>query len=255
MSVDQAGDMKFVLVQEFDARRRKNARYSLRAYARDLGIEPSALLKVLKGQRRLTPKTYERIAGRLHRGITRGQILRARPGWHTPVELETFKVLSEWQHFALLELLRCENFEPSIQSISARLELSEETVSASVARLKELGLLEISEQGEWIDRSGNLSTVHMGEVSAQALRSYHNQILRMASESLEHTPIQERDNSSMVFAAPEQLMPEIKDRIKKFRRELVSWIESQPKASQVYQLAICMYPVTVSLPSQAKEKP
>jgi len=46
-----------LLQAEFDRRRACNRRYSLRAFARSLGIDHSALSQVLRGKRRLTART------------------------------------------------------------------------------------------------------------------------------------------------------------------------------------------------------
>src|SRR5687768_9276024 len=44
------------LVQEFERRRRKNPKYSLRAYGRSLGVDHSLLSKIIRGQRPLSIK-------------------------------------------------------------------------------------------------------------------------------------------------------------------------------------------------------
>jgi transcriptional regulator with XRE-family HTH domain len=53
------------LHSEFAKRRSKNERYSLRAFARFLQLEPSYLSKVLRGHRRMSLPTITKIAERL----------------------------------------------------------------------------------------------------------------------------------------------------------------------------------------------
>jgi transcriptional regulator with XRE-family HTH domain len=54
-----------LLLKEFDQRKLKNSRYSLRAYARDLGVDSSFLSKVLRGKRILGYKVAEDMRKRL----------------------------------------------------------------------------------------------------------------------------------------------------------------------------------------------
>jgi len=53
------------LKQDFLRRKARNPRFSQRAYARYLGIDPSALNRLLSGKEDLSSATYVRIAQRL----------------------------------------------------------------------------------------------------------------------------------------------------------------------------------------------
>ena len=54
-----------VLAAELQRRCRRNRRYSLRAFGRALGIDHSTLSQVMRGGRRLTPRSVLRLATRL----------------------------------------------------------------------------------------------------------------------------------------------------------------------------------------------
>jgi plasmid maintenance system antidote protein VapI len=45
----------------FDERRLRNKNYSLRALARDLGVDPSDLVNILNNKKRVTPRVAYRI--------------------------------------------------------------------------------------------------------------------------------------------------------------------------------------------------
>jgi transcriptional regulator with XRE-family HTH domain len=57
-----------LLQRELNARRAANRRYSLRAFARFLRIDHSALSQILRGKRALTPNMIRRLAARLGLG-------------------------------------------------------------------------------------------------------------------------------------------------------------------------------------------
>ena len=67
-----ATDLRALLQADFDRRRRRDARYSLRAFALNLGVPHSTLLRFLRPDRRLTPRTARRLGARL--GWTAAQI-------------------------------------------------------------------------------------------------------------------------------------------------------------------------------------
>jgi len=58
-------DFRSFLQNELEKRCKKNPRFSLRAFARTLEVEPSALSKILHGKRALTPKMLMRMASQL----------------------------------------------------------------------------------------------------------------------------------------------------------------------------------------------
>lgn len=55
-----------ILQREFDNRREENARYSLRAYAKFLDMDPSSLSAVLRGKRLFPLKKVEFVSSKLH---------------------------------------------------------------------------------------------------------------------------------------------------------------------------------------------
>ncbi len=61
----QEQDFRSFLQDELEKRCKKNPRFSLRAFARTLEVEPSALSKILHGKRALTPKMLMRMASHL----------------------------------------------------------------------------------------------------------------------------------------------------------------------------------------------
>ncbi|HEX4683161.1 MAG TPA: hypothetical protein VH277_10645 [Gemmatimonadaceae bacterium] len=65
-------DLRARLEQQFCERRRRNSRYSLRGFARSLGMHHSVLSQILQRRRRLTARTIQRIGTRI--GLTAHEI-------------------------------------------------------------------------------------------------------------------------------------------------------------------------------------
>src|SRR5262245_17090739 len=125
--------------EHLSVRQRQNPHYSLRAYARDLDIHPSTLSKIIKGERALPLKNAQRVVEKMslspkERTLFMDTLLM------TKVKLDTIKiaeddsrlildeshhsVISEWEHFATLELFNLEGFVCSAEAIALRLNIS-----------------------------------------------------------------------------------------------------------------------------------
>ena len=58
-------DLRATLERELESRRRRNPRYSLRAFARALGTNHGTLSQILSSKRRLTPRSIRRLGARI----------------------------------------------------------------------------------------------------------------------------------------------------------------------------------------------
>ena len=238
------------LQDELIQRCRNNPSYSLRAFARSLSLEPSALSKILRGRRAISASMVDRLAPRLGMDPEESRIVRnsAKKGKlpaHEFAQLsaDTFRVISDWYHYAILELTTLHQFHGNTAWIARTLGITVSEVNIAVERLVRLEFLEIDKNGKWKDVSGNITTVG-NEFTAAAFRNLQKQILRMAAEAMEKVPMEERDQSSLTLAVDARLLPKAKEKIKKFRRELSAFLQSSEKRDRVYQVSLSLYPVT-----------
>jgi uncharacterized protein (TIGR02147 family) len=248
-------DFRRYLQSELVRRTKVNPKYSLRAFARSLGIQPNFLSKILLGQRSVTHATIIRLGLKL--GLTPTEIdgfaqkaaqMKSTtavlvPSYQT-LMIDHYHVISDWYHFAMLELATVQNFIPKPQWIARVLGVTVTEVHAAIERLVRLDFLEIKENGKWIILDKGNSTTIGSELTSSALRKMQKQILTQALVALEEVPIEKRDQTSMTMAIDSSLIPEAKLRITRFRRELSSFLENGKKKDQVYQLALSLFPLT-----------
>ena len=64
--MDLEADYRKILWTEYEMRKSKNKRFSLRAFAKFLNIDPSYLIKVIKGKAALSLPTAKQITGKLN---------------------------------------------------------------------------------------------------------------------------------------------------------------------------------------------
>lgn len=251
-------DFRLLLQSELMRRCRLNPKYSLRAYAKSLGVDSSTLSKILRGKRPLGGISIRRLGDKLNLspaeidrfiGLARGKGRKGeRNAEHVPqfdqFEQDTFEALQDWYHFAILELTHVRDFRPDPKWIARALNISVSEVNASLERLERLGMLERTPEGRMVERStGMLSTLGTTRTSV-ALRRLQKEMLQQAILAVDNVSIDLRDNTSMTIAVDPSRLPAAKERIKKFRRELATFLTSGPECTEVYQVCFALFPVT-----------
>lgn len=239
-------DFRLLIQREFVERCRKNPRYSLRAFAKSLALEPSPLSAIMRGKRPVTAKMKKRIG--LALGLNLEELANFSHGKPSPpfqqIALDAYAVIADWYHYAILELIKVDGFEGSVEYIAKALSINNQEAHIAIERLERLGLLK-KNGNRWIDKSeaGNLSNIN-GDLTSQASRKLQKQILELSLRAIEELPVQVRNHTSMTMAINPEDLPEAKKRIQTFRRELCSFFESNKKPTQVYHLGISLYPVS-----------
>src|SRR5882724_10026452 len=153
------------LKTEFQSRRTRNPRYSLRAFAAFLGADHSTLSQVLRGARRATVTQLRAWARKL--AITPPEIAvylaaeqvpdDATAGRHAMLRhwtAEAMAVVRDRAHFEILRLCRADDFRADCRWIAGQAAVSLDEVNVAVARLLRLGLIEMTADGAWRDRTG-----------------------------------------------------------------------------------------------------
>ena len=249
-------DFRLYLQEELIRRSKMNPRYSLRAFSKSLGVEPSFLSKILHGKRSITEDTLLRFSMKL--GLSpkemetyqkqyvskekRGKWDRSEMSFRD-VTYDHFQVIADWYHYAILELLTVKGFEHSTRSISKVLGISVPEANAAIERLIRLGFLQ-KKREKWVNLSGNNTTLG-NKFTASALREQQRQILKKALLALEDVPIERRDQTAMTMAIETRLLPVAKKKITAFRRRLCKFLQKNTKKrDDVYLLSLSLFPVT-----------
>lgn len=227
-----------LLRNEFQNRKRTNPRYSLRAFAGFLGIQPGRLSEYLSGKRQVTDQVAESISVRL--GTTSTLFRSKMPSHINFIEDETFSVIADWQHFAILSLMDTRDFKNSPKWIADRLGISEFDAKDAVARLVRVKLVEVKNNKLVKTKHGIFTGT---DRESKALKLSHTQSLQQAIEKLHDVPVELRDITSMTMAIDLKKLPLAKKMITEFRRKLCGYLEDGQR-SEIYNLNIQLVPVT-----------
>ncbi len=243
-------EFRFFLIQNLEEKRKRNSSYSLRAFANHLGVHHTFLSRILSGARSISKNTQQKFLRVLQ--LTPQEVDKYFLQKPTPwadvkleqLELDTFVMVSDWFHDAILELTRLKYFKPDFKWIAKILGISESAVKKAVDRLVRLNLLAIDEDGVWRDLSGHNTNIIDSDFTNQALRNYQKQVLELATKAVDRYPKAKRDNTSIMMVINSKDLPKAKKRIQKFRREMAVFLNRAGKnADQLYQLGIAFFPI------------
>lgn len=254
----QPNDFRAFLQTELIRRSRANPRYSLRAFAKTLELEPSRLSKMLRGERPIRGEVIEKLGLRLglplkdirgYQGLpTTTPVSEAAPAT-TPafrqLPFDAFEVIEDSRHDLLLELMKLKGFKTDLKWLSKKLGSPLPETRAIVERLERMGLLEVQPNGTWKDLSEGFSSWHPGDMlTSVAHRRSQHQVLARAQAALESQPIETRDQSTMMMATSPEKILAAKELIKNFRRELCAFLEDSKDKTAVYQLSVSLFSLT-----------
>jgi uncharacterized protein (TIGR02147 family) len=263
--MNEQGAIQALLREKYLEGQSKNPRYSLRAFSRKAGVHFAALSAILNGKRNVSKKLAARIAERLaldpqqraellglfpepksavRKRVGEGLSTNGTPLGSRYLELNSrqFKIASEWEHFAVLSLLQCHDFQSSTEWISRRLGITEARAKQVIDRLLELELLQRDSTGRLTRSEQNFRT--SDDVASLSLKKSHEQTLELARESLFRDSVEKRDFTAVTVAVNPKNLSTAKELIRKFQDELCDQLEAG-RCTEVYRLSVQLFPLTV----------
>ncbi|MGZ3694339.1 MAG: TIGR02147 family protein [Bdellovibrionota bacterium] len=230
-------EFKAHLQNELGRRCRSNSRYSLRAFARVLELDPSSVSQIIAGKRRTSARMMTKICEK----IGWPQSNDAVAGEFELLSADAFAAISDWYHYVILDLTLLKNFKNDAQWIARKLGITRSEAQIALERLQRLGML-VKKNGRLVKGQGFYANYVEGQTSS-AHKEYQRQILRKALDAIDSCAQEKKDITCITIAADSRKLPEAKTRIKKFRRELCAFLE-EGESDSVHLLAVQLFPVT-----------
>jgi uncharacterized protein (TIGR02147 family) len=250
-----------LLIEKLEDIRLRKPGFSLRAFSQKVGLSPPEVSLILRGKRKATLKMVSKVSRRLLLSpIEIESLTRAfekptsetsseksseknalRPRLAVELNMDHFKVISDWYHFALLSLAETKDFSSDPAWLARRLNLRVPQVKEALGRLERLGMLERTEEGR-LQPTG-LEYTTSDEIANVSLRKSHSQDLELAQRSLENDALSDRDFTAMTMAIDPEKIPEAKKMIREFRDRLSAFLESGSK-KEIYKVCFQLFPLT-----------
>lgn len=253
-------DYRSILRGEFERRKKKNSRYSHRAFARHLEITPSHLSQFFAGRRGLSESRaadilkkmpwneddkdifwasfrYESCNTKDFKDGLKKELLSLQSAKRKRhLATDEFTLISDWHHYAILELIKREDFQNDPLWICEQLRIDKKAAKTAIERLKKLRM--IAESDGRLEVREDFYT--SGDVPLEAIRINHEQHLQLAQRALWDQSVDERNFSGITMTIDPDKLPEAQKMIQEFRRKLMRLMESG-RRRQVYRLSVQLF--------------
>ena len=194
-----------ILLRKFREGQLRNTSYSQRAFAQKLGVSSGALSEIMKGKRSMSPRLKKKISAVLQ--LSPNEQIdffdEDLPGNLKPVRHEYFRLsvdqfhlISDWWHFAILNLVKTKGFKSDHKWIAERLGLSTKIISEAWDRLFRIGHLK-RVQGKVVREYPRLET--SDDFFDFSIRKAHIEDTKLIERSLLDVAIDNRDHTSMTI--------------------------------------------------------
>lgn len=245
--------------------------FSYRVFAVAVDIDASLLVKILEGKRHLSSDAVERIIDFFHFKEMKSNYFRElvaygkarrddelkrrletlqkmRPAESRRIDEDRYRYFHCWHYPMIRSALdvfeyRSDKDAEALGNLCIP-KLTAAQVSDAVMSLFRLGLVRKEESnGRIVPTVAHLSTGDRWQ--GAAVREYQRQVTDLAAKSLENTPKEERDISTLTLALDSRQMESIRAVIADARKSIVRLVGAMPPSScdAVCQLNIQLFPV------------
>lgn len=260
-----------ILDTQFHRKKAAQPGYSVRAFARDLGVSPSFASQVLTGKKRFPARLVGRAVkvldldgdkarelkqaclpdaikdGAVAPSLSEIQQLRAqmKNRW-SEVSRDKLKALRHWYYVALLDLTTCRGYDGTAKFIAARLGLAEPTVEVAMRELSELELLTM-QNGKLVKSARE---IRMGSArSLTDIRRFHSQMLDKAKQVMVEQTSDEDFSRRLITGISVATTPEkieiAKQMLSESLHEIAAFL-AEGESTEVFHLSAQLFPVCLS---------
>lgn len=237
---------------------KRNKFYSLRAFARDLGVAPSTLSKIINGKTFPSSDLCKKILILLkidpnEQHLFIKSLLKAKSENEfddyanesfnyesIAVDVDHFNIISNWYHYAILELTYSEKFQNDPSWISLQLGISLKEAKDAIQRLLSIGLLKL--EGKTLVKQNKKITTAQKNLTTPGLLTYQKQILDLSRKSLDEVEFQKRSTQGMTMAIDPTKIETARSMINRFMEDICDYLEAGEQ-KKVYQMSINLFPL------------
>jgi uncharacterized protein (TIGR02147 family) len=246
-----------ILQFDYEVKKKKNSRFSMRSYAKMLGISSGRLSEILSGKSPLTEKKARSIIDKLSldtqdkqyflrlveneyhfRSQTRGQTKTTTTT--RKLNIEEFSVICDWEYFSLMALIETSTFKSESKWIAKKLGISVTRTQEVLGRLQKLGFIS-REDGEYKNTHRSLST--LTDIPSSALRKANTECIQHGLEKMNTIDVHLRDITSITLPVNIKKIKEAKMLIRKFKAQM-SRLLAKDETTEIYNLNIQLVPVS-----------
>lgn len=263
-------DTSRLIELKFREKKIKNPSFSIRSWAKQMGLKShGSLQQILSGNRKV-PKKYvpllskslslsdaetlyldtlidfERAGSEEERDFYYKRLSNLRPN-HKEIKIKEIENFKYWQnplHSIIRTMTERKDFQSDSSWIKKQLNFtaSKYEIEEVIERLLNLKLLS-KENGKL--KKLNQYVQSRSDVPSKAVRSFHQKMCTLAAQALEDQSVEHREFNSINFNIKENELSEAKQMIREFRKKFIDRFEASDQSSdQTYQLNLQLFSLT-----------
>lgn len=212
------------LTSYFEEKRKENHRFSLRALAMKLEMEPSFVSKILRRKYKLNERIIQHICRRLQvsaeleKHFIEANESHLRSLKSCKLEGSVFSKIASWEAISILRFLDIDGVL-SVASLARQLGISEEKVNAHIKNLEEAKLIEKVADSQY-RRLKDHYFIGDGNEDSYSAKKLEKEYIAKALESLEKNPVEERTHTTILVSIREETYQVIQAKIHQFIMEI-----------------------------------
>jgi len=177
-------------------------------------------------------EAYEKLTG-FHRYQAAHKLEQAHAAYHSTWYLPAIRELAASKAFRADPAWIATHLKPAIKRSEAK---------RALGILLELGLLQMNDRGQM--KLGQAIVSTGPETRGVHITRYHREMIGRASHAIDTHPASERDISSLTLCVGADGLKRLKERIQRFRRELVDLAVLDDAPRQVIQVNFQLFPLS-----------
>lgn len=161
------------------------------------------------------------------------------------VDYNAYQYWSKWYIPVIREMMFFKDFKSSIDWFGRKLggKVSVDEIKEAFQVLRKLGLIKFGPKKQIIPTHKNVTSSN--EVQSVSLLSFHQEMIRLAGESIVKTPREHRDISSVTIAIDQKSFKKVSAKLTEIREELTVDLGRASQGKEVvYQLNIQLFNLT-----------
>lgn len=241
--------VQVILNEKFTELRSKNPRLSVRYFAQRLGISSGALSEILQGKRKVSQKLAARMAERLQLDPTEASQFMGLPEQTEVVDIQyrqlqddQFHMLSDWPHFAILNLVKSENCVHRPSWFAKQLNLPLKTIHQVLERLLRLEML-VYKNKKYVRSSPHWKT--SDDILNLSIQRSNLEDLDRIREQVVDLSVHERDLTSLTMLLDPKKMAIFKKWIRDAQDQFAHKFETT-QSSSAFRLTVALFPLKKS---------
>lgn len=238
-----------ILQKELVRRCKQNSNYSLRSFAKYLGISASLLSQVLSGKRAFSVKKCKELADRLQlspnvqKVYNEALLLNLSSDKKEDVfNLDEFEYISEWYHIALLSLLQMPKESKTPEVLAKRLGIHVVQVRDALERLLRLKLIKKDSEGHYTHIRSEIR--FRNKATSKGSIQYNLQLLEKAKKAVVEESFEQRAASAIYVETTQASVEALREEIRIFRNYISEKYSKPETADDVYCLSVQFFSTT-----------